>query len=328
MARDENAPEFDDETTVIASADLDADGSTTPPSTGPDAVGRPARAAIGPAPGPAEEPEPVAVVPPGPALVASGLGLLTDDGWIFKDIDLTLRPSSVAAIVGPAGTGRSCLLLALSGRMRANTGTLTVAGHSYADNPKGVRAVTAVARIGSLTGPEPGLTISESVAEQSLLEDVKVQVGRARFAEACEVMQLTFDPKTLVGRLSGDQATLFAVALASVRVSAVLLLDDLDRDVSAANQQRMLEAIIRLARNGPTVVVSTTDRIPVMGADVVLDLTPDEGATTWHLDPIIAPPGTVLRQLDPGGLQRDPARPELGPGSNPGSPDAPTEDPR
>ena len=73
------------------------------------------------------------------------------------------------------------------------------------------------------------------------------------------------------------------MALACVRISAVLVLDDLDRGVSAAMQQTMLDALIRLAKTGPTIIVSTTDRIPVMDADVVLDLTPEEGRAMWQL---------------------------------------------
>ena len=91
--------------------------------------------------------------PPGPVLVAQGLGLLSKAGWVFQNVDLTLRPGSVAAIVGPAGTGRSCLLLALSGRMEANAGRLMVAGHMLDVKPSSIRSVTAVARIGSLGRP-------------------------------------------------------------------------------------------------------------------------------------------------------------------------------
>jgi len=180
-----------------------------------------------------------------------------------------------------------------------------------------------VARIGSISGPEPGLTVRESIDEQCLLEDVDRQVGRTRFAEACEVMQLSFEPTLLVGRLAGELATLFAVALACVRVSAVILLDDLDRDVSAANQQRMLDALIRVARTGPTIVVTTTDRVPVMEADVVLDLTPRDGAAMWRPGPVIGPSGTMLRQLDPGGRRRDPVDLELESGTIPPPPEPP-----
>jgi hypothetical protein len=111
--------------------------------------------------------------------------------------------------------------------------------------------------------------------------------------------------------LVGDLGTLFSVALACVRIAAVIVVDDFDQGVSAATQQRMLDALIRLAATGPTIVLSTTDRIPVMDADVVLDLTPQDGAALWQIGPEIAPTGNVLRQLDPGGQQRDPE-----PGSN------------
>jgi len=246
-------------------------------------------------------------LPPGPVLVATGLGLLTKSGWIFQDINMELRPTTVAAVVGPAGTGRSSLLLALTGRMATNTGTLTVAGHSLADKPAAIRAITAVARISTVAGLEPGLTVAEAVTEHCLVEDVDTLVGRARFDDACTALGLTFNSTELVATLLGDLATLFAVALACVRISAVIVVDDFDRGVSAATQQRMLDALIRLAATGPTIVLSTTDRIPVMDADVVLDLTPQDGAALWQIGPEIAPSGNALRQLEPGGQQRDPA---------------------
>ena len=182
-------------------------------------------------------------------------------------------------------------------------------------------------------GPEPGLTVRESIDEQCLIDNVDAKIGRTRFADAAAAMGLTFDPSALVGTLVGAEATLFAVALACVRVSAVIMLDDLDRGVSAAVQQTMVDVLIRLAATGPAIVLSTTDRIPVMDADVVLDLTPDEGSTTWQL-PSGDQPVAILRQLDPGGRQRDPL-PQLDSGSfavassdartEPDGSDAPTE---
>jgi ABC-2 type transport system ATP-binding protein len=242
--------------------------------------------------------------PPGPVLEARGLGLLGKSGWVFQNIDLSLRSTSVAAIVGPSGTGRSSLLLALSGRLRPTAGTLSVAGHSYRDKPSSIRQLTAIARVGSVTYQEPALTVREYIAERCLLEDVGLPEGRTRFAAACDALQLQLNPSTQVGTLFGDQATLFAVAAACVRVSAVIMLDDIDRGVSGATQQLILDALVRLAMTGPTIVVTTTDRIPVMEADVVLDLTPSEGAAMWQFDrnaPLPAPlPGPVIGELAPG----------------------------
>jgi ABC-type Mn2+/Zn2+ transport system ATPase subunit len=265
-------------------------------------------------PGPPQQNPPQ---PPGPVLEAAGLGLLSKNGWVFQNIDLTLRPTSVAAIVGPSGTGRSSLLLALSGRLRPSAGTLSVAGHSYRDKPSAVRQLTAVARVGAMTNPEPTLTVSEYVAQRCLLEDVGLPEGRTRFAAACDALQLQLEPTTQVGSLFGDKATLLAVAAACVRVSAVIMLDDLDRGVSGATQQLMLDALLRLATTGPTIVVTTTDRIPVMEADVVLDLTPAEGAAVWQFDrdaPLPAVlPGPVIGELAAGPSAADQPPPDEAP---------------
>jgi ABC-type Mn2+/Zn2+ transport system ATPase subunit len=282
-------------------------------------------------PGPQQNPS-----PPGPVLEASGLGLLSKAGWVFQNIDLTLRATSVAAIVGPSGTGRSSLLLALSGRLRPTAGTLSVAGHSYRDKPSAVRQLTAVARIGSMTVPEPTLTVSEYVAQRCLLDDVGLPEGRTRFAAACDALQLQLEPSAQVGALFGDKATLLAVAAACVRVSAVIMLDDLDRGVSGATQQLMLDALLRLATTGPTIVVTTTDRIPVMEADVVLDLTPTEGAATWQFDRNAPLPtvlaGPVIGELAAGPSGTDQPPPDEAPTTvlppQPGYPDeAPSFEP-
>jgi len=280
-------------------------------------------------PGPQPQSPPL---PPGPVLEATGLGLLGKTGWVFQNIDLTLRATSVAAIVGPSGTGRSSLLLALSGRLRPTAGTLSVAGHSYRDKPSAIRQLTAVARVGAMTVPEPALTVSEYVAQRCLLEDVGLPEGRTRFTAACDALQLQLEPTTQVGSLFGDKATLLAVAASCVRVSAVIMLDDLDRGVSGATQQLILDALLRLATTGPTIVVTTTDRIPVMEADVVLDLTPTEGAAVWQFDrnaPLPAVlPGPVIGELAAGPSAADQPPPDEAPTTVlPPQPGYPDEDP-
>src|SRR6476660_5084345 len=86
---------------------------------------------------PREQDPPTEALPaaatPTPVLVASGLGVQGNAGWIFRDVDLRLPAGSLTAVVGPAGCGRSSLLLALAGRMRPTAGSLSVLGHNLAD---------------------------------------------------------------------------------------------------------------------------------------------------------------------------------------------------
>ncbi len=263
-----------------------------------------------PAPGSAEATQPPeAPKPPEPALDANGLTLETKRGTLFHDISLTVRPASLAAIVGPSGTGRSSLLLALTGRMGITAGMLAVAGRKLADNAGEIRALTSVARIGNTIGPEPALTVHESVDESCLLDNVAMAEGRLRFAEACTALDLTLEPSLLIGDIGGERATLLAVALACVRISAVIVVDDIDRGVDTATQYRIVEALNRLAKmtkTGPAIIVSTADRGPVSDVPVIVELPPrveKSEVPNWPIPYRTQVPtvgGTPIAELPPG----------------------------
>src|SRR4029079_12303328 len=93
---------------------------------------------------------------PQPVLRARGLGLRVGDRPVFADVDLDVLPASVVAVVGLAGTGRSSLLLGLTGRIALTAGTLEVSGTSDA---KRIRALTAVARITAPIDAQEQLTV-------------------------------------------------------------------------------------------------------------------------------------------------------------------------
>ncbi len=221
-------------------------------------------------PGGGPEPEPVKEVPP--AVEVTSLSLQSNRGPIFQDVNMTVLAGTVAAVVGPSGTGRTSLLLALTGRMKNVTGSVSVAGHSLAAEPAAVRSFSSIARIGHEIGPEPGLTVDESVRERCLLEKVPTAQGRERFATACTALELELPPKLLVGDVGGDDQTLLALALAAIPVSAVIVLDDFDRGVDGVTQYRLLDALARLAETGPAIVFTTTDRLRVAGVPVIVDL--------------------------------------------------------
>ena len=252
--------------------------------------------------GSAAPPKPALPQPPEPALIAAGLALETKRGVLFRDVNITVRPASVAAVVGPSGTGRSSLLLALTGRMSVTAGTVRVAGHRLNEQPAIIRGLTSVARIGSVIGPEPRLTVQESVDERCLLDNVSVAEGRERFAQACAALDLEVEPSVLVGDLGGERATLLAVALACVRISAVIVVDDLDRGVDGVTQRRMVAALIRLAtltETGPAIVLTTTDWHHVTGLPVVIELETPTGKTVVTAFSGAAAPRSIAPAREP-----------------------------
>ncbi len=197
---------------------------------------------------------------PQPVLRARGLGLRVGDRPVFADVDLDVLPASVVAVVGLAGTGRSSLLLGLTGRMALTAGTLEVSGTSDA---KRIRALTAVARITGLIDLEDRLTVAEAITERSLLDGVKVPAGERAVRGAADLLGLPLDGSRLVEDLTARDRTLLAVAVACARPADLIVLDDLDAGLHLEDQSDVLLALATLAATGPAVVISTTDRSPL-----------------------------------------------------------------
>ena len=65
---------------------------------------------------------------PPPPLRAEGLGVTVNGRRVFAGFNAVLDPHSVLVVAAPSGTGRSTLLLTLTGRFAATSGRLEVAG--------------------------------------------------------------------------------------------------------------------------------------------------------------------------------------------------------
>jgi ABC-2 type transport system ATP-binding protein len=188
---------------------------------------------------------------------ATGLGLRTRQGWVFRDVDLTVPAGTVAAIAGPAGSGRTMLLLTLAGRAKPSTGELRVADAvSRAD----IRRQVSVARATGAVELDPDLTVGDSRREAGLL------FYGADLDWAEKLAGLDLDSATLIGDLAPDDAALFAVALAAAAQPAGVVLDDVDLHTTPDQQRRIWAGIASVAAAGITVVASTIDASLADGA--------------------------------------------------------------
>ena len=208
---------------------------------------------------------------PTPVVAAAHLSLTGPEGPVFTDVSVAIAPRRLTVLAGPSGTGRSSLLLALSGRMRGSAGTLRLHGRAVRSGRdlRRLRATTAVARIATLVVPEPRLTVAESVVERALLDGVRPAGAERAFADAEARLGIRLDRDVLVEQLSAYDRTALAVALALVRPADVVVLDDVDTDLDVDDQRRLLDALVGLAADGPAVLVTTTDASPVP-ADALL----------------------------------------------------------
>ncbi|WP_166345290.1 ATP-binding cassette domain-containing protein [Phytoactinopolyspora limicola] len=209
-------------------------------------------------------------VPPPPVIEAAGLGLRTRAGWVYRNVEARIEARTVVAIFGSAGTGRSSLLLTLTGRMRPTAGTLVVCGLHLPAQAAHVRRRTSVARLGEHVRLDRTQLVGEAVSERRLLAPGPAAPA-ARFDAAAHIVGFRGRHHQQVGDLPAVEVTLLQLALAAVAAPEVIAIDDVENGLTPVEQDRVWVAISRLARSGPVVVgASTVPRVDVAGQRIDL----------------------------------------------------------
>lgn len=207
-----------------------------------------------------------------PAVEAAGLTLRTRRGAVYADVDLVVRPGEIAMLVGATGSGKTALLLSLSGRMRATAGTLRVCGRDARRDPSSARRVSALGLFAGINDLADPLTVRDTVAGELVLHGRRGEAARVRSALAR--VGLDVDPEARIEALSAVERALLGMALALVGEPAVLLCDDIDHDLTPAEQSRLRDALRAVADSGVAVVGACVDARAAAGADVVIVMSP------------------------------------------------------
>ncbi|MEV0980531.1 ATP-binding cassette domain-containing protein [Streptomyces sp. NPDC049915] len=209
---------------------------------------------------------------PGLAIAARGLGLKGPRGWAFRGIDIDAEPGALIAVTGPSGSGRTCLLLALTGRMRPTEGTVTVGGHRLPKRMAALRRVSALAHVPGVTDLDPALTVGEHLRERALLQrrfgdgvrallrprtrsaTAARRIDAALAAAGLDPETLPKGPRTAVRDLERLEALRLSVALALIGRPGLLGVDDADLKLADAGRAEMWELLRSLTGAGITVV--------------------------------------------------------------------------
>jgi len=108
--------------------------------------------------------------PRGLGVTAENFGLKGPRGWAFREVGLDAEPGSLIAIEGASGSGRTCLLLALTGRMKPTEGHAAVGPFRLPKQMAAVRRISALAHVPGITDLDPALTVGEHLREGALLQ--------------------------------------------------------------------------------------------------------------------------------------------------------------
>lgn len=209
----------------------------------------------------------------GLAVTTRDFGLEGPRGWAFRGISFAAEPGSLIAVEGPSGSGRTSLLLALTGRMKATEGTAEVGDARLPQQMAALRRVSALAHVPGVTDLDPALTVGEHLRERALLQrrfgvslrgllrprteranEARLRIDTALAASGLDRESLPKGARTAVRDLERVEALRLSVALALVGRPRLLGVDDTDLKLSDAERAEVWALLRALTEAGTTVV--------------------------------------------------------------------------
>jgi ABC-2 type transport system ATP-binding protein len=212
-------------------------------------------------------------IPHGAAVTAVNFGVRGPRGWAFRHLGIGAEPGALIAVEGPSGSGRTAVLLALTGRMRAAEGHAEVAGLPLPRKMPAVRRISALGAVPGVSELDPALTVAEHLRERALLErrfsgplgallrpwNERRAEDRRRVESALKAAGLDLDtlpkgPRTAVRDLERLESLRLSVALALIARPRLLAVDDIDLKLSDPQREEAWVMLRSVARGGTTVL--------------------------------------------------------------------------
>ncbi|BAU98870.1 ABC transporter ATP-binding protein [Aurantimicrobium minutum] len=216
---------------------------------------------------------------------------------VLRDINITVEPGELVAILGASGCGKSTLLRITAGLDTGYTGNVSIDGTPV----EGIDPRCAFA----FQEPRllPWRTIEQNVA-LGLPHGLDKAAGEKRVAELLELVGLAPSSHLRPREISGGMAQRASLARALARNPGVLLLDEPFGALDALTRLKMQDLLLDIHEAAPTTVLLVThdvdEALQLADRIVLLGRMPEE-------------PGATITELVkvPGGRPRDRGSAEL-----------------
>jgi ABC-type multidrug transport system ATPase subunit len=184
--------------------------------------------------------------------------------WLLRNVNLNVSPGSITVVTGPGGSGKSCLMRLLAGKLVPSTGTLQC---------KSLQQSQALVSIGyvSPTSMDTNVHRSDTVAEALdtiiTLSDQRgynsPQLTNFR-AELLRALFLEHRAQTRAEHLSASERMRLELGCILAASPWVLLLDSITDYCSPAELQPLMELLVRLTATGTTIVLGCNHPSPLI----------------------------------------------------------------
>jgi putative ABC transport system ATP-binding protein len=206
------------------------------------------------------------------------------------EIDLTVAPGELVAIMGPSGSGKSTLLTIAGTLEEATTGEVTIDGQPVLSMTRGERACLRRRSVGFVFQDFnllPGLTAAENVALPLELDGMRYRLARTSALAALDQLGLSARANRYPEALSGGERQRVAIARAVIGERRLLLADEPTGALDSINGEDVIRLVRNACKRGVAGVIVTHDAQLASWADRVVFLR--DGRMVDHSSPPTGP---------------------------------------
>ncbi len=240
---------------------------------------------------------------------------------VLRDVDITVAPGEIHALLGANGSGKSTLVKCLTGVYQPDGGAIVIGGRRLQQiaSPQEADAL-GIAVVHQEAPLIDSFTVAECIAQfrgyptsgtrirwRQLYDEVAAML--ARFG-------LAVDPHTLAGKLSAAERSMVAIVIALERVKSglkLLVLDEVTASLPRNQAEPYLEQVRAIAASGVGVLMVTHRLAELQGRASAVTLLRD-GAVAYRAQAGEIDEQRIVSEMvgSAGGASSSPAAGRLG----------------
>lgn len=176
----------------------------------------------------------------------------------LEGVDLEVLPGEVHALLGGNGAGKSTILKILNGVHKPDEGRVVVAGRELTAHTPDESRTAGIAMNYQEMSLIPTLTVAQNVfltresrTVAGLIHDAEAE---RRAADLFALLEVSVDPKALVGDLGAGQKQLTEIAKAIYQNAKVLVLDEPSTALAVTDVERLFSFLRKLKAQGVAII--------------------------------------------------------------------------
>jgi ABC-2 type transport system ATP-binding protein len=189
------------------------------------------------------------------AIAVSGLRKAYGDKAVLDGIDLDVPAGTVFSLLGPNGAGKTTTVNVLTTLVKADSGTVRVAGHDVATETRQVRAVIGVT--GQFAAVDELLTGQENLQLMADLHHLRAGEGNRVVTSLLERFELAESAQKMAATYSGGMRRKLDLAMTLVTRPQIIFLDEPTTGLDPRSRRTLWNIVRELVADGVTVFLTT-----------------------------------------------------------------------